>query len=266
MADADRSRCDQHLPGEPVKLLRANLGHFRTGAPGRALVLAQGGEANRRWREPGPQPAIPERGRPLDVTAIADLVVIGSVTSSDDLCGAGGGGPSAGSRPAVDCRGPQRVKPAGRRAGRGRAARAHLGHAHLGVRGRLGEELAVVWEVEPGREVIPSGALPDVPDPSRWDDPQTLGALVDAVRWGSVASADVKTLQAPFRAGIQIKDYQLEPVAKALVMPRVALLVADDVGLGKTIEAGLVVEEMLLRHRARRILVVCPASLTAQMA
>ena len=126
----------------------------------------------------------------------------------------------------------------------------------------LGEDLSVIWEVEPGREVIPSGAFPDVPDPASWDDPQTLGALVDAVRWGAVASADVNTLQAPFRAGIQIKDYQLEPVAKALRMPRVALLVADDVGLGKTIEAGLVIEEMLLRHRARRVLTVCPASLT----
>lgn len=126
----------------------------------------------------------------------------------------------------------------------------------------LGEELSVVWEIEPGRAVIPSGALPDVPEPDRWDDPQTLGALIDAVRWGAVASADVTTLQAPFRAGIHIKDYQLEPVAKALRMPRVALLVADDVGLGKTIEAGLVIHEMLLRHRVRRVLVVCPASLT----
>ena len=126
----------------------------------------------------------------------------------------------------------------------------------------LGEELSVIWEVEPGRAVIPSGALPDVPAPESWDPPQTLGALVDAVRWGSVASADVNTLQAPFRSGIQIKDYQLEPVAKALRMPRVSLLIADDVGLGKTIEAGLVIQEMLLRHRARRVLVVCPASLT----
>jgi superfamily II DNA or RNA helicase len=126
----------------------------------------------------------------------------------------------------------------------------------------LGEELSVVWEVEPGRAVIPSGALPDVPAPEGWDPPQTLGALIDAVRWGSVASADVDTLQAPFRSGIQIKDYQLEPVARALRMPRVALLVADDVGLGKTIEAGLVMQEMLLRHRARRVLVVCPAPLT----
>jgi len=81
-----------------------------------------------------------------------------------------------------------------------------------------GEELSVIWEVEPGRAVIPSGALPDVPEPGSWDDP-VLGALVDAVRWGTVASADVSTLQAPFRAGIQIKDYQLEPVARALRMP-----------------------------------------------
>src|SRR3954464_2621221 len=69
----------------------------------------------------------------------------------------------------------------------------------------LGEELSVVWEVEPGRAVIPSGALPEVPEPEAWDAPQTLGALIDAVRWGTVASADVTTLQAPFRSGIQIK-------------------------------------------------------------
>ena len=47
-------------------------------------------------------------------------------------------------------------------------------------------------------------------------------------------------------------------------MPRTNLLIADDVGLGKTIEAGLVVQELLLRHRARTVLVVCPASLQIQ--
>ena len=125
----------------------------------------------------------------------------------------------------------------------------------------LGEELSVIWEIEPGREIVPATQLP-VATREGWDDPQELGAFLDAVRWGTVASADTRTLQAPFRSGITIEEYQLEPVARALAMPRVNLLVADDVGLGKTIEAGLVAQELLLRHRARRILVVCPASLT----
>lgn len=127
----------------------------------------------------------------------------------------------------------------------------------------LGDELTVVWEIEPGREVLPETRLPDV-TATAWDDPQILGAFLDAVRWGTIASADDQTLQAPFRAGITIEDYQLEPVAKVLGMPRVNLLIADDVGLGKTIEAGLVIQELLLRNRARRILVVCPAPLTGK--
>lgn len=47
-------------------------------------------------------------------------------------------------------------------------------------------------------------------------------------------------------------------------MPRVSLGIFDAVGLGKTIEAGLVALELIIRHRARRILVVCPASLQVQ--
>lgn len=54
---------------------------------------------------------------------------------------------------------------------------------------------------------------------------------------GAVSSADTRALQAPFRSGIEIEDYQLDPVVRAIQMPRVNLLVADDVGLGKTIEA-----------------------------
>src|ERR687883_598706 len=85
--------------------------------------------------------------------------------------------------------------------------------------------------------------------------------LGQVVRWGAVATADSTALQAPFRSGITIEDHQLDPVVRALTMPRANLLIADDVGLGKTIEAGLVVQELLLRHRARTVLVVCPASL-----
>jgi len=44
-------------------------------------------------------------------------------------------------------------------------------------------------------------------------------------------------------------------------MPRVSLLIADDVGLGKTVEAGLIAQELVLRNQAQKILVVCPPSL-----
>lgn len=127
----------------------------------------------------------------------------------------------------------------------------------------LGEELRVLWELEAGRRVLDAATLPDVSQ-GRFDDPATLGAFLDALRWGAVTNAETTVLQAPFRAGIAIEDYQLEPVTRALTMPRVNLLVADDVGLGKTIEAGLVIQELLLRHRARRVMVVCPAPLTVK--
>jgi ERCC4-related helicase len=127
----------------------------------------------------------------------------------------------------------------------------------------LGDELRVLWELEAGRRVLESATLPDLSQ-DRYDDPATLGAFLDALRWGAVTNAETTVLQAPFRAGIAIEDYQLEPVIRALTMPRVNLLVADDVGLGKTIEAGLVIQELLLRHRARRVMVVCPASLTVK--
>jgi superfamily II DNA or RNA helicase len=127
----------------------------------------------------------------------------------------------------------------------------------------LGEEIRVLWELEPGRRILERATLPDVAA-GRFDDLVTLGAFLDALRWGAVTNAETTVLQAPFRAGIAIEDYQLDPVVRALSMPRVNLLVADDVGLGKTIEAGLVVQEMLLRHRARRVMVVCPATLTVK--
>jgi superfamily II DNA or RNA helicase len=126
-----------------------------------------------------------------------------------------------------------------------------------------GEELEVVWEIEPGTTVIERAELPRIA-PDAVDAPQELDAFLDAVRWGAVTSADQRALQAPFRSGITIEDYQLEPVVRALRAPRTSLLIADDVGLGKTIEAGLVVQELLLRHRARTALVVCPAALQLQ--
>ena len=125
----------------------------------------------------------------------------------------------------------------------------------------LGEELQVIWEVEPGANAIEKTPLPQ---PLGFDDPHRLDTFLNAVRWGAASSADVRAIQAPFRSGVDLEDYQLDPVARAISMPRVNLLIADDVGLGKTIEAGLVAQELMIRHRARRILVVCPAALQIQ--
>ena len=126
---------------------------------------------------------------------------------------------------------------------------------------RLGEELAVVWELEVGHTVAPDQGLPDAVTADGFDDPNTLAAYVDAVRWGAVTSADADSYQAPFRSGANVEAYQLEPLRRALQSSRTNLLLADDVGLGKTIEAGLVIQELLLRHRARSVVIVCPPSL-----
>ena len=126
----------------------------------------------------------------------------------------------------------------------------------------LGEELQVVWEIETGVRVQEKLALPS--PLNGFDAPRHLDAFLDAVRWGTGSQADPRILQAPFRSGIDIQDYQLEPLVRAVQMPRANLLIADDVGLGKTIEAGLVCQELILRHRARRVLIVCPSSIQIQ--
>lgn len=124
-----------------------------------------------------------------------------------------------------------------------------------------GRELSVIWELEPGRSVIHEQGLPTELRPDQFDDPTTFAAYVDALRWGALTSADPKTLQAPFRSSASVEAYQLEPLRRAIDSPRANMLLADDVGLGKTIEAGLVIQELLLRHRARSVIVVCPAGL-----
>ncbi|MFC5222051.1 DISARM system SNF2-like helicase DrmD [Bifidobacterium leontopitheci] len=129
---------------------------------------------------------------------------------------------------------------------------------------RMGEELSVIWELEIGQTVIPSRGLPDVINADSFDDPNRLGAFVDAMRWGAITSADDGKFEAPFRTGANLEPYQLEPLRRAITAPRTNLLLADDVGLGKTIEAGMVIQELLLRHRARTAIIVCPPSLCLQ--
>lgn len=122
----------------------------------------------------------------------------------------------------------------------------------------LGETLQILWETEVGTQIIERAELPHL---TGFDEPDRLDAFLDAVRWGASSQADRAVLQSPFRSGIQLQDYQLNPLVRAVQMPRVSLLIADDVGLGKTVETGLVIQELISRNRARTVLIVCPSGL-----
>ncbi len=143
----------------------------------------------------------------------------------------------------------------------GRSAAQHLVTLSSVEDDALGESLQVIWEIEPGAKVFQKSELPDI---TAFDDPVRLDAFLDAARWGAISSADHRNVQSPFRSGIEIEDYQLDPVVRAVQMHRVCLLVADDVGLGKTIESGMVIQELILRNRVRKILVICPSDLQIQ--
>ena len=126
-----------------------------------------------------------------------------------------------------------------------------------------GETLRITLAPEISVEII---------DPEDWspllrtsfEGPDRLGAFLRATEWRTASAADRKLFQAPFRAGIRLDAYQLLPLAKALELPRVNLLIADDVGLGKTVEAGLIVRELLLRRRVDVVVVSAPASMLLQ--
>ncbi len=126
-----------------------------------------------------------------------------------------------------------------------------------------GQKLEVFWEREVDARVLGESTW-DTVGQRGFDDPQVFGSYLNTLRWNCVTSTDPGLFQAPLRAGIDVKPYQLEPLRKALRMPRVSLFIADDVGLGKTIEAGLIMRELLLRQKVHRVVVVAPPSVVLQ--
>src|SRR6266704_2304336 len=101
-----------------------------------------------------------------------------------------------------------------------------------------------------------------LPDSSQPGDYRSCRLLRDAVRLGFRSSAG------PFRAfariAVEPRPYQLVPLLMALKLDPVRLLVADDVGIGKTIEACLVAKELIDRGEAERLVVLCPPQLAEQ--
>lgn len=126
-----------------------------------------------------------------------------------------------------------------------------------------GQPLEVLWEREIDPEVLTGEAWESIAKRG-FDQPKLFAAYLNTLRWNCVTSTDPRLFQSPFRAGIRLDAYQLEPLRKALRLPRVNLFIADDVGLGKTIEAGLIARELLLRKKAREIIVSCPPSMLLQ--
>lgn len=126
-----------------------------------------------------------------------------------------------------------------------------------------GEVLEVLWRDEIDAAAIADGHLSALEKPGT-DNPEIFSAYLRSIRWNTATAADRKLLQAPFRAGIHLDAYQLVPLAKALALPRVNLLIADDVGAGKTIEAGLILRELILRRRVDFVVVAAPPAMTRQ--
>ena len=154
----------------------------------------------------------------------------------------------------------------------GESGRLHLVHLDYQDGGSPSAE-RLLWELEPRKALLEPTALPDpyAADPMPVAD---FDALLRAARWtalspylgidGNGRREGHEPIASPFHGGIRVEDFQLVPLLKALRMPRVSLLIADDVGLGKTVEAGLILTELLLRRRIRRVLVLTPAALRDQ--
>ena len=127
------------------------------------------------------------------------------------------------------------------------------------LRGSEEETAGVYLPLEP---VAPASFELPPATPENMGDHRSCRLLRDAVRLGFRASSG------PFRCfghiAVEPRPYQLVPLLMAMKLEPVRLLIADDVGIGKTIEAGLVARELLDRGEVQRLAVLCPPQLAEQ--
>ncbi|MFJ3865139.1 DEAD/DEAH box helicase [Streptomyces nigra] len=100
------------------------------------------------------------------------------------------------------------------------------------------------------------------PSPDDLGDQRAAGLLRTALRIGFRSGAG------PFRSlasiAVEPRAYQLVPLLMALRQRTVRLLISDDVGIGKTVEAGLIAKELLAQGEATRLAVLCSPALAEQ--
>ncbi len=138
------------------------------------------------------------------------------------------------------------------------------GDSEVHCRGMSGlvreKEARFVWRLEKNARVLDPAAVSLVPDtsPGLMDTKLFLEA---AFRHTATTTRQPLTFG---QAAIHNLKFQHLPVERALSQDRVRLLIADDVGLGKTLEAGMITSELALRGRADRILVVTTRSMLTQ--
>ncbi len=118
--------------------------------------------------------------------------------------------------------------------------------------------------------VIIPGLEAEPPAPASFPppDPALRGAHTAALLLRDALQLKLRAGAGPFRSfaniAVEPRAYQLVPLMMALRLPTVRLLIADDVGIGKTIEAGLIARELLDRGEIQRIAVLCPPHLVEQ--
>ncbi len=109
-------------------------------------------------------------------------------------------------------------------------------------------------------EVVDPAQTKIVPDDSAHFD---RSRLYLESQWRQIVPTDTK-LHIGHKAVMNVLRYQLEPAQSSLKRPKQRILIADAVGLGKTLEAGILMSELIARGKGQRILVVTVKSMMAQ--
>lgn len=109
---------------------------------------------------------------------------------------------------------------------------------------------------------------PVEPATFEWPNPDQTGNHAAALLLRDALRLKLRAGGGPFRSfgniAVEPRAYQLVPLLMALRLSTVRLLIADDVGIGKTIEAGLIVRELMDRGEVNRLAVLCPPHLVEQ--